>query len=342
MSWYISDSPISSFSNELERITDASLLNFAELLANQITPLIGVLFSFYMVLVCLSYLKGDDPEPITDLFNKFIGAVFIIGFGLNAESYMTHVIPLVKSLVPDLIIGTGLKSTSFDNDGTFDSFIKFLFGLIDKGFETAVEAGEPGDKALYYLVLLKASMIMLFIVPYLVTVLVAIIWSKIGISLVLALGPLFFGFLLFPVTRNYFSKWIDGVIQLVLFPLILSIIGGKIFIIYFQLFESADPLKFPSGYDGTLKTIFMASLISLSLLAINLLLFILLKDLTRGGLNYRVNFQRGTLMNGKDTAEASEINGSHVLVRGNYTRERTHQSSVDHINSAEYKNRRPG
>ncbi len=143
-------------------------------------------------------LAGQIEEPFTDGLKRIGMFVLVIGIGLKLWGYHALVVDtflLAPSQLAAAVVGAGSPV------GTIDQILftgsDAAQALLTKGgfFEglTFVIAGFivyalVGVTALYTMFLLALS--------------------RVALSILLALGPLFFALLLFPATRRYFEAWI--------------------------------------------------------------------------------------------------------------------------------------
>lgn len=157
-------------------------------------------FSVYVLLVIWDYYNRGIDESVLELTKRVIGWFVIFILALNAANYLE----LAKGIynLPDTlsqwISGKTMGKEFFDN-----VFLK-LEGQID-GIYKAV-----GDAPLESQILLILSIVIIALAGYggIAAIVGMFLVAKASLAMVLVLGPLFIGSMLFPSTRQYGMNWI--------------------------------------------------------------------------------------------------------------------------------------
>jgi len=164
-----------------------------------ITPIAGTCFSIYVTLILVSYWRGSNDEPIVDFFMRIAAWAAILTFGFNITYYSTYVVPFFNGFGDDLANAlTGTPSSGSALDAISTAYVTAMWNLFD-----AASGIEGTLDAIMFIVIT-----LLFAVPFIAIAAAYIILAQFALSLLLALGPLFFAFALFPVTRKFFESWI--------------------------------------------------------------------------------------------------------------------------------------
>lgn len=296
--------PITWLIAEISSIVSGGASTVAGGISTAIAPLASVGFGIYIILICINYLRGAETEPVIDFGMRCVGFAVIIGLGLNASNYSSIVIPIVTGLGSDLgnIAGGGSASA-----GSLDSLALHYLKIIEDGFTFA--SGQSGlDKvATYIQVALKSVVIIFGLAPFLVAATVALVVADTGSIMVAMVGPLFFAFLIFPATRQYFSAWVNTALSYALIPLFVAVIA------MISVGLSTKMLSSGGSLDQTSFTsVLLASVGNLVLLFLIKQVGSLASSLSAGGINAAMPGSIGTLAN----AIRSGVAGSSREVKG--------------------------
>ena len=273
--------PITWLIGEINKIVSSGAGATASAIATAVTPLAAVGFGIYIILICINYMRGAETEPVIDFGVRCAGFAVIIGLGLNAANYTSTVIPIVTGVGSDLASTVSGGSASA---GTLDQLALHYFKILDAGYESAKTGGFPFNAGSLLLYFIKFLCILVGLIPFLVAATLAIIIADVGSVLVAMVGPLFFAFLIFPATRQYFSAWLNTALSYALIPVFVAVIAT------ISVGLSKTMLS-----DMTLKAVFLASMGNLTLLFLLKQVSSLASSLSAGGINASMMGSIGTL-----------------------------------------------
>ncbi|MDQ1817822.1 type IV secretion system protein [Massilia sp. CCM 9210] len=298
--------PITWLIKEIDAIVSAGASTVSTGLANGIAPIASACFGIYLILMTLNYLRGNETEPVVDFSLKMASWALIIGFGLNAGNYNSTVAPIVTGLgtsLADIVSGGNVTS------GALDTLALTYLKIIDEGFAKAQEVGGLDGIGITLLVAMKATIVILGLVPFLVAATLFIITANVGSQIIAMVGPLFFAFLLFPATRQYFSAWLNTAFSYALIPMIIAVVAS----ISVGLSQKMIPAG--STLDGVpFKTVFLAAVGNLVLLFFVKQVASIASSLSAGGINASMPGSIGTLTGGISSGmkgTAKEMKGAH-------------------------------
>jgi type IV secretion system protein VirB6 len=182
---------------------DQNLLGFintgSAAIISLISPVCGTLFAIYLLFITAGYWKGGIEEPVTDFLMRMIGWAAIIAFGLNIQYYSTYVVPFFNGLGDDLATAlTGTPQTGSALDALCTAYVTAMWKLFQ-----AADGIEDTLNAICFI-----AITLLAAVPFIAIAAAYIILAKFALSILLALGPLFFAFAIFPPTRKFFDAWV--------------------------------------------------------------------------------------------------------------------------------------
>ncbi len=269
--------PITWLVGKIDAIVSTGAGTVAGNIAGVVAPLASACFGIYMLLILVNYLRGAETEPVMDFFLRMASFAIVIGLGLNAANYTSTVIPIVTGLGSDLANAVGGGNASA---GALDQLALHYFNILDAGYESANSPTFPMNIGPLILYFMKAICILVGLVPLLVAATITIIIADVGSVMVAMVGPLFFAFLLFPATRQYFSAWVNTALSYALIPLFVAVVALLSVNLSTEMLSSGATLD-----DTTLKGVFLASMGNLILLFLLKQVSSLASSLSAGGIN---------------------------------------------------------
>jgi len=171
----------------------------------QVTPLFVACFSFYVLLIIWDYYNSSLDVLAVDFLKKCCGWMLIIGLSLAPATYMklAHII----YGMPDEIAGIFAGGYKVDASA-MDASWKLLMDLLDKISELH-DQHQWYEIAVHFGLVIKIGLVITICGALVVGLSFAFYMvAKISLALVLMIGPVFLGCLLFPATRQYAINWI--------------------------------------------------------------------------------------------------------------------------------------
>lgn len=279
--------PITWLIGEINNIVSAGAASTASSIATAITPLAATAFGIYMIMISINYMRGSEAEPVMDFVVRCAGFAVIIGLGLNATNYSNTVIPIVTGVGSDLAAAVSGGSASA---GTLDQLALHYFKILDEGYESANSPVFPFNIGPLLLFALKAICILFGLIPFLVAATLTLIIADVGSVMVAMVGPLFFAFLIFPATRQYFSAWVNTALSYALIPVFVAVVATISVTLSKKMLSGSGTLD-----DVSLKAVFLASMGNLVLLFLLRTVASLASSLSAGGINAAMSGSIGTL-----------------------------------------------
>jgi type IV secretion system protein VirB6 len=271
--------PITWLIGRINDIVSAGAGAAAGTISSTISPLASVCFGIYIILILVNYLRGAETEPVFDFAMRMASFAVIIGMGLNASTYTNNVMPIVTGLGTDL---ANAVSGGTDSSGVLDELALHYFKIIQDGYESANTYIFPLNIGPLILYGLKAICILIGLIPFLVAGAICVVIANVGSVLVAMVGPLFFAFLLFPATRQYFSAWVNTAFSYALIPLFVAVIASISMGISKEMFTASGASALT---DTSLKIVFLAAMGNLTLLFLLKQVSSLASSLSAGGIN---------------------------------------------------------
>ena len=206
---------LKEFEQPITQFVSTSVQNLASYVQ---TPL-RTAVTLYVVLYGIAILRGTIREPIMDFAWRSVRLVIIVALATNASNFHDYVTSLFFDTLPkeigNAIAGAGLDTSS---GAPFDK-------LLNKGIEVAQkiydQAGltdiAPALIAGILLVFTAVSGFLQFAI---------MLYAKVGLAVVIALGPIFIALMLFEATRPFGSAWTRQVANFVILQvLVVALVG---------------------------------------------------------------------------------------------------------------------
>lgn len=191
-------------------------------LMSVISPLFLSGFTIYLLFLFLSYWQGSGVETtIVDLLKRVFAWAVVIGFSINIGAYNDTVMPIV------LHLGDGLSQTfSGTNNPPENALDELASMLIEK---IATNTDDSSLLSGFDAIANKIAIIiinMLLIICFGLFLVIAgayILITKVFLAILAVIGPIFIASALFPATRQYFSAWLNQVLNYSLLILFIKI-----------------------------------------------------------------------------------------------------------------------
>lgn len=177
------------------------------ILGFQMLMLTGV--TLYITLTGYAISAGAVEAPFQTFIKQCMKILIITAFCMTADSYTATVVSAIQGLE------TGLADIMSTSNAQATSIYQVLDNSADKGLNVAYDMlGKVAKREFYELghmfwdalnALMMAIAVFLIHLPAAAT----IIMAKLGLGIMLGLGPLFIAALMFPVTAKWFDKWFE-------------------------------------------------------------------------------------------------------------------------------------
>ena len=230
----------------MDAVTTKYMTDGAASVAGSLQSVAYTLLTIYVILWGWSMIRGLVSEPITDAVSRILKMTFIITFATNSAMYANDIATFLYDWPPAMAgVISGTPATSIT---------QLLDQIAANGLDLASQSWQAASIAnmgAYFV------SIILFAVTIIITSITAfiIISAKLGLALLLALGPLFILMMLFEVTREYFSKWLSAVFTSGVTIVLVSMAATLFFKYFAATFASASTEAAGNGGIVTLTGI---------------------------------------------------------------------------------------
>ncbi|QPT43568.1 type IV secretion system protein (plasmid) [Moraxella nonliquefaciens] len=204
-------------------------------LMNVLEPLLLSGFTVYLLFLFLSYWNGRFEDSIVDFFKKVIAWILILGFSVNVSGYNQTIMPIVMGL------GDGLSHAlnGQTNATVLDNMATSMVDIVTKNNDEAKKLPITSVGRYLMIVIYNAIVIISFSV-FLVISASYILLAKIFTGILALVGPVFISLGLFPATRQYFTAWINQVVNYSLMLLLMNIVASFMIKIYGEVIDFSN------------------------------------------------------------------------------------------------------
>ena len=171
----------------------------------------NTLVTLYVLLWGLAMWRGLIQEPLSDGVLRILKIVLIGTFALNAAVYGPRIATTLYR-TPDQLASVLVPSASIASTGTALDDVLAKGVNVGKKFTDAMSLTSPLEAIAF---LVQAMMIWGFTIVIVTYAAALILLTRIGLSVVLALGPLFICLLLFDSTKQFFTGWLSQALIIV-------------------------------------------------------------------------------------------------------------------------------
>lgn len=192
-----------------------------------IAPVFQIGFGIYILLVAFDYYKRGFDENVVDLGKRMIGWLLIIAFAFNSSQYQK--LANIMWMLPENL--SGLLGTSTYTASALDTQSNNILKMMENifAYASSLDMLQVSDKLMLYIggtiaVILAYLFFLITFAYYLI--------AKLSLAMVIVIGPMFIGSMLFPATRQWGMNWIGQILNYsvtVVFYVILGALQNDFF-----------------------------------------------------------------------------------------------------------------
>ena len=192
-----------------------------------IAPVFQIGFGIYILLIAFDYYKRGFDENVVDLGKRMIGWLLIIAFAFNSSQYQK--LANIMWMLPENL--SGLLGTSTYTASALDTQSNNILKMMENifAYASSLDMLQVSDKLMLYIggtvaVILAYLVFLITFAYYLI--------AKLSLAMVIVIGPMFIGSMLFPATRQWGMNWIGQILNYsvtVVFYVILGALQNDFF-----------------------------------------------------------------------------------------------------------------
>ena len=231
----------------------------AAAVASAIAPVALTAVTIYIMTIGFAVVRGDVQDPMSTLIARVMRMAIVAGVALSIGEYGNVVVNGVMALQSGLVAAMGGASSV---GGLIDTMTDPYTKLV----EALMSAGTAGLMPKFSLIL--AAVIVAVAQAILFPIALGMyLLAKVGLALLLAVGPIFVACALFPATQRFTESWISATLSMVLTSVLLAACIGMVTTLAGQF---ATAVLAQVG-----ATAFLADVVALLLLSVALVVVLL-------------------------------------------------------------------
>lgn len=214
-------SAFSDIANNLLNGMGTDLFSKSGNLISGITPIFQIGFGIYIFLVALDAYNRGFNENVMDLGKRMFGWLLIIAFAFNSSQYQ-KIVNILWMLPENL---SGLLGTSTYTASALDTQSNNILTMMENIFAYAAELDvlQVSDKLMLYI---GGSVAVLLAYLFFIITFAYYLIAKLSLAMVILIGPLFIGSMLFPATRQWGMNWIGQILNYSVTVVFFVILGS--------------------------------------------------------------------------------------------------------------------
>lgn len=201
----MADNVIGDIYANFERALGSFYETAASGISGYVIPIAWVLLGVCMLIWCYLVMEGKVTSPISDWLLKFIG--FMVVLHVMDGAYLSWVAKPLFNLPSELT--SALSATSSTAPDLLGQVNEKVVDLVSAMFTAGTNLVKDLAFGPAIALFLMGLLVIVAVYLLLAAALFSIIFSKLGLSMVLAVGPFFVLALILPQTRSYFFSWLN-------------------------------------------------------------------------------------------------------------------------------------
>ena len=201
----------------------------------QMLVLTGV--TLYITLTGYAISTGAVESPFWTFFKQCLKIGIIAAFVMTADGYTSTVVSAMQGLE------SGIADIMSSPSATSTNIYQVLDKSVNSGLDVAYDMLGKAAKREFFEIgqmfwdLLNALMMAIAVFLIHLPAAATIIMAKLGLGILLGIGPLFIAALMFPITAPWFDKWFQQAMAFILEIAIVMVVVTVGVALYKALFE---------------------------------------------------------------------------------------------------------
>jgi type IV secretion system protein VirB6 len=183
-------------------------------LAKLVAPVVGAFASLYAVLIALNWIwTGNTHDlPVGDVLKRMFYMALFTAFAFNIPLYNSAIVVPVQSIGAEIAQAFARTNTEVPN--IIDQMGNQIIDTVQKIWAQAPKMKltnwniVPIMRAIGTILIVAVGGCIFMAISFL-----HLLIAKIMVAFVLLVGPIFISFAFFPITRDYFMKWVSQLLN---------------------------------------------------------------------------------------------------------------------------------
>lgn len=208
-------------------------------------PALTIGLTLYIAFFAIGLLTGRTRIGVSALTPRMLTLGLVLTFATSWVAY-SQVVWNLATGAPDEIAGvlTGAKGSATQ---IFGDRVDLVFGAIAEAADAGKQAAQQGAQAAAAGNFTPANLMWLGALLLLLGTVGVLVTARIALAVLLAVGPVFVVFALFPGTRGLFVGWLRGLALTAVTPLFVVVGGGVVLELLVPVVVSLHGVE---GVDG--------------------------------------------------------------------------------------------
>lgn len=235
-------------------------------MARIVGPFAVTMLTLYVALWGFASVRGLIREPANEFINRVIVIVVVFGIGFNLANYNILITNTFLHGPDELVAGLARSPSGGGVASGLDAMLKLGFDL---GARYWAKAGVlEGDFGMYFVALFVWG-ITLVVTAYSFFLMAL---SKVALTLIVGIGPIFFIGLLFQATAGFFNSWLRQLANYFLVPVLVVMVNLLVMTLFARAASGASAIQsttevaqvFPFLATGLVCLLALASVLSIA------------------------------------------------------------------------------
>ena len=217
----------------------------AAALSADLAPVVTAAATLYIIFQGYSLMKGQRHFGAPDLLSSCIKLTLISSLLGGYGSYQEYVALPLSTYLPEALvasIGSATGVPESGSSGTLDSLSAGVLVVSENIWAGSGWSIKSIAMAFGMWLALWASATYFLLVSFCL-----ILFTKMSLLLVLSLGPIFVLCALFPVTRDYMSRWVGAIVTLIILQALVAVLCTTMVSTIATVFNSMKTQSFSEG-----------------------------------------------------------------------------------------------
>ena len=195
-------------------------------ISGYVIPIAWIVLAIALLVWCYMTMSGKTSAPVLDWFIPFIA--FMLVLYAMGSGYTIWIADPIWKLPEDLLKATNSTSAGTPIDA-LGGFVMRFMGVLSGAFAAMIKFAGDWDFGSALALLVIIFVLLVFAVIATVIIFCGLVYAKLGLSLVLAVGPLFVFMLVISHLRDKFFSWLSTALFFVLYYLLCYLFMSLIF-----------------------------------------------------------------------------------------------------------------
>ena len=221
--------------------------------------------TLYITMTGYAISSGAVEQPFPTFMKQCIKIAVIAAFCMSADSYTSTVVSAMQGLE------SGIADIVSSNNAQATTIYQVLDKSVTSGLDVAYDMFGKAAKREFYEIgqmfwdLINGLMMGIAVILIHLPAAATIIMAKLGLSVLLGIGPIFIAALMFPITAAWFDRWFQQAMAFILEIAITMVVVTVGVSLFKALFDKVIATSADNPISSFVQIIFLALIILFAL-----------------------------------------------------------------------------